>query len=246
MRRLTRILALLSLLGVPSAAADELVVDLSKPVVAITAGFVGSDVLLFGTTEGDGDVIVIVRGPLHDEIVRRKERVAGIWVNKDQVIFEQVPAFYAIASNRPIEEYLGEEPRHVHQIGLDFLDLRPRWDQEVVEEYETFIAALIRNKVRQNLYHRKARNLIFLSNRLFRTQIHFPANVSVGTYGIDVYLVRDGDIATVKTTLLSVRKFGFEAGVFDFAHRHSLAYGVLAILIAAMAGWLAGVIFRKA
>jgi hypothetical protein len=48
-----------------------------------------------------------------------------------------------------------------------------------------------------------------------------------------------------KTTLLEVRKFGFEARVYDLAHRHSLAYGLLAILIAVVAGWFAGIVARE-
>jgi hypothetical protein len=46
-------------------------------------------------------------------------------------------------------------------------------------------------------------------------------------------------------TTLAVRKAGLEATVFDFAHQHSAIYGIVAILIALFAGWLAGAIFRK-
>ena len=229
----------------PAYAAEELVVDLSRSVVEITAGFVGSELLLFGATDGEGDLVVIVRGPLRDEIVRRKERVAGIWVNRDELLFTGVPAFYAVASNRPMEEFLPEAVAAKNWIGLENLLLLPHWKQPYAENYDSFRAALIRNKQRQGLYSLQPGNVIFLSSRLFRTRISFPSTVSVGEYGIDVYLVRDGKIVTVDTTLLNVRKVGFEAGVFDFAHRHSLAYGVLAILIAAMAGWLASVMFRK-
>ena len=35
------------------AAGEEFVVDLSGSMVAITTGFVGSDLLLFGATEGE-------------------------------------------------------------------------------------------------------------------------------------------------------------------------------------------------
>ena len=229
----------------PAYAAEELVVDLSKSVVAITAGFVGSELLLFGATDGEGDVVVIVRGPLRDEIVRRKGRVAGIWVNRDELLFTGVPAFYAVASNRPMEEFLPEAVAAKNWIGLENLLLLPHWKQPYAENYDSFRAALIRNKQRQGLYSRQPGNVIFLSGRLFRTKISFPTAVSVGEYGIDVYLVRDGKIVTVDTTLLNVRKVGFEAGVFGFAHRHSLAYGVLAIFIAAVAGWLASVMFRE-
>lgn len=230
----------------PAAAAEELVVDLSAPVVAITTGFTGADMLLFGVVAGAGDVVVVVRGPPRDEVVRRKERIAGVWVNRDQMAFDQVPSFYATASNRPLSEFLSLSLRLDNQIGVRSLELKPKdktLDAVAVGRYRD---ALLRNKQRQGLYGQRPGNVTFLGKRLFRTTITFPANVATGTYSIDVYLVRDEKIVSWKTTLLTVRKFGFEAGVFDFAHRHSLAYGVLAILIAAMAGWLASAVFRRA
>lgn len=237
--------ALLLSTAIPAQAGKEMVVDLSKKVVAITTGFNGSDLLLFGATEGTGDVIVIVRGPLRDVIVRRKERVAGIWINRSNMTFSQIPDFYAMASNRPVDDFISPKTRNTYNIGTAYLEMIPQQSQRPAGEINNYRNALIRNKQRQGLYYSKQGDVIFLSNRLFHTRIFFPSNVSVGTYGIDVYLVRNGEIVGTETTLLSVRKFGLEARVFDFAKRHGAFYGGLAILVAAMAGWLAGIAFRK-
>jgi uncharacterized protein (TIGR02186 family) len=86
----------------------------------------------------------------------------------------------------------------------------------------------------------------FLPGRkLFRTTIHFPANVPVGTYSVLVYVVRDGQIVGSQTHPLVINKTGVEAEVFDFAHRQSAFYGLIAVAVAAFAGWGAGLIFRK-
>jgi uncharacterized protein (TIGR02186 family) len=227
------------------ALGEELVVDLSGSMVAITTGFVGSDLLLFGATEGAGDVVVVVRGTQVDERVRRKDKVAGIWVNRDEMIFDGVPATYSVAASRPLDKILVASELFDNQIGGANLRLNARDTARPRIEVEAFREALIRNKQRQGLYGAKIGKVHFIDNRLFRTSIHFPANVPVGTYVVDTYLARGGRITSSKTTLLEVRKFGFEARVYDLAHRHSLAYGVLAILIAAMAGWFAGVVARE-
>ena len=70
------VLALILALSAAPARAEPLVADLSDDVIAITTGFTGSDVLLFGATEGEGDVIVVVRGPMGPQVVRRKTRQA--------------------------------------------------------------------------------------------------------------------------------------------------------------------------
>lgn len=235
----------LVLLSSPFLKAQDLVIDLSDPIVAITAGFAGTDILLFGATRSEGDLIVVVRGPQQNHIIRRKDRIAGIWVNNDEVEFTGIPAFYALAANRPIEEFIPVIEADIHQIGVEKLIFNPVSGQLPVDDITQFSDALIRIKQRNSLYSTDAAELVYLGNGLFRTEVHFPANVTVGTYGIDVYLFHDGELIENQTSLLNVRKFGLEAGIFDFAHRHSLAYGVLAVLFAGFAGWLANVAFRK-
>jgi uncharacterized protein (TIGR02186 family) len=85
----------------------------------------------------------------------------------------------------------------------------------------------------------------FLGPELFRVDIRFPANAPVGLYEVFFYLVRDGDVISAQSNPLYVSRIGFEAWIFDFAQRRSLAYGVLAIGLAVVAGWIASLIFRK-
>jgi len=245
-RLLPRLLALLIVLAVaaPGAARADLVADLSQHLVAITTGFSGTKVLLFGTTGGMGDVVVVVRGPENSEVVRRKARKAGIWVNDAEMIFEGVPSYYAVAASRPLSEFLPERVARREEIGIRNLRVTPPVDAEP-QEFDAFRAALIRNKQKVELYSVEPEPISFLGNRLFRTDMYVPANAPVGTYLVRVFLVHDGEVIGANITPLVVSKIGFEAGVFDFAHRHSLAYGVLAILIAVVAGWSASVAFHK-
>src|SRR6202044_4044993 len=101
-------LALLGLLALPpgSANADAVVADLSSHLIAITTGFTGASVVLFGATDGLADVVAVVRGPERDVTVWRKGKVAGIWTNAESVTFANVPSFYGIAASRPIEEII--------------------------------------------------------------------------------------------------------------------------------------------
>ncbi len=246
-RILPLLLGIALVLGIfQSAHASEISVDLADPVVQITAGFSGTDLLLFGVAPGDGDIVIVVRGPIHDQTVRKKDRVLGVWVNKDEITLEDVPAFYAMASNRSLDEFLPGGIANIHQIGLENLQFHPKDKSQITGDWDHFRHALLRNKQRQGLYTWDPQPLIFKGNRLFRTNIRFPANVSVGTFGIETYLIRKGELADSHTTILHVRKFGIEASVYDFAHRHSFAYGILAVLIACFAGWAANAAFRKA
>lgn len=244
LRRLCGFSMLMLLLTVPRATDAELVAALSNHLVAITTGFTGTNVLLFGTAGGAGEVVVVVRGPEEPHIVRRKGRRLGVWVNEQEMRFESVPAFYVVAASSPLSDFLPERVAARHQIGVENIRLMPSGDA-AVDNVGDFRAALIRNKQKVNLYGTRTAAVSFLGGRLFRTDTYIPANAPVGNYTVGVYLVRDEDVVSAEITPLIVSKVGFEARLSDFARRFSLAYGVLAIVIAAVAGWLAHLVFRR-
>lgn len=225
---------------------NGLVADLSDHLVAITTGFAGAEVLLFGAIEEPGDVVIVVRGPEEQVLMHRKSRLAGIWVNTASITFESVPSFYAVAATRPLDEIAASSVLLRNQIGLDHLQIdlpRAKASENVAEEWR---AALKRAKQRENLYSAELGRVVFLGARLFRSDVFFPANVPTGTYQVQVYLIRDGAVVNAQTTPLIVSKIGLEAEIFDFAHNNSALYGVVAILVALVAGWLAHIAFRKA
>ena len=229
-----------------TAWAQSLVADLSNHLIAINTGFVGTEVVLFGATDGPGDVAVVVQGPPTEVMVRRKARVAGIWINTSSMEFQQVPSFYSVATNRPREQIIGDAVLARHEIGLGHLHLAPlspgRASPDRIREFRE---ELIRNKQEEGLYGKSLGQVAFLGERLFRTNVYFPANVPTGAYTVSVFLIRDGDVVSAQTTPLAVSKVGFSAEIFEFAMRQSTFYGISAIIFAVAAGWLAGAIFRK-
>ena len=233
----------IAMLAFPPARA-ELVAALSNHLVAISTGFSGTDVLLFGAIEGSGDVVVVVRGPESVATVHRKGRNFGIWVNEADLAFANVPGYWSISSSRPLQTLVPDDVADFHQLGLQYLRLKPL-EKSSDRRIREFRAALIRNKQRAGLYTDTPGEITFLGNRLFRTDLWIPANAPIGIYTVSVYLIRDNDVVSAETTPLVVGKVGFEARVYDVAHRRPLGYGILAVLIAAMAGWTANLMFRK-
>ena len=229
----------------PPAKSQSLVADLSTREVAITTGFTGAELLLFGATEGSGDIVVTVVGPQRDEIVRRKERVAGIWVNGASVTFEAAPAYYRIAASKPLDEIASPAILERLQIGTNRIGLFTR-SQRPADHILTFRNALIRNKKRMQLYSEDISDIKIQRGRLFRSTIPFPVNVPIGEYLVTVYLFKGGKLVSEEETPLTVHKVGLEAQIYDFAHNRAPWYGAIAIFIALLAGWLAGVIFRRA
>ncbi|MBO6782036.1 MAG: TIGR02186 family protein [Alphaproteobacteria bacterium] len=233
-------------LQLPADAArdDSLVADLSEDTIGISTGFTGASVLLFGATDGEGDVAIVVRAPNSSVVVRRKERIAGIWVNADELTFDDAPGFYHVAASRPLDDLLPKGILEANEIGVANIAFSPH-DFLSDSDEEAFRAALVRNKQRAGLYSETTGDISFRGDRLFRTRLELPANVPTGQYDVSVYLIEDGSIVDWSSSSLVVEKVGFEAKLTEFAFEQAPLYGIIAILIALFAGWFAGFVFRK-
>ena len=246
MRLGLRILFAIMLLGLArQTQAQAVVADLSDHLIAVTTGFDGAKLLLFGAIKGDAaDVIVVVRGPMEDVVIRRKERIGGIWINNHKLVFGGVPAFYRLASTRPLDAVASDRILARHGIGVG--NIRMNNPAGANGGLSTFRKALVRNKQRLGLYPEATGQVTLLGNRLFRSDIFFPSNVPTGIYDVTVYLLRNGKVINAQTTPLVVSKIGMGARVFAFAHRHSALYGVAALAMALFAGWFAGAVAKRA
>ncbi len=244
--RLILVAALVFPWAKPARADQPLLADLTSHLIAITTGFTGTSVVLFGATDGPGDVIAIVRGPEQDVVVRQKRHLGGIWINAHEVAFAAVPSYYAVFSNRPLDQIASSGMRALHQIGLSNVRLEPRDAARPPGEIATFRAALLDEERRQGVYAEQPSSVSFLGDRLFRANIAFPANVPTGTYFVEILLVRDGNVVSGQTTPLVVSEIGLNADLNEFAVRNALLYGVIAVLGAVLLGWLASLPFRDA
>jgi uncharacterized protein (TIGR02186 family) len=237
--------ALLLLSAWTPAHAAAVLADLSSHIIAIGGGFTGDSVVLFGSTDGPGDIIAVVRGPERDMTVWRKGKFAGIWINAESLTFDNVPAFYAVVASRPVEQLIQPATAALYKIGVAQLKYETVLPA-LPERARVFADALIREQQQAGLFVADTGKVTFLGERLFRATLSFPQNVPTGTYLVQVFLVRDGDVVSGQTTPLVVSKVGLDAAISEFAIQESAAYGAIAIAVALTAGWLASMAFRRA
>ncbi len=230
----------------PRARADQIVGDVSARLIEITSNYTGAEVVMFGARTGRGDIVIVVRGPTQPETVRRKSQIAGIWINAASATFNDVPGFYAVAATRPLLEIA---PAHLWaslQIGAENLPLLPRGaSAEGQTAAAPFREALIRSKETARLYHRDIKPIEVSAGTLFRAGVALPAHAPDGGYYVTFYLVNRGAVVETRNVFFFINKAGFERTVYDFAHQQPLAYGALAVAIAALGGWLAAALFRR-
>jgi uncharacterized protein (TIGR02186 family) len=222
--------------------AEPLVADLSDHLIAITTVFTGAEVLLFGATDGPGDGGPGARADGR-AVVRRKDRIFGIW-STAAFDFRRCRTSMPWASSRPLAQLLTPEMAQRSCICPYAFSLAAGADTPGPSAGD-MLQALTRIKIREGLFQPDAGKVTFLGAQLFRVDFRFPANVPTGSYLVEILLIRDGRIVSAQTTPLVVSKIGVGADIFEFAHRYAAAYGIIAIVMALLAGWAAHLVFRR-
>ncbi len=250
----TLILAILYALPLRAQApetAETIVAGLSQNSVSITTDYIGSEILIYGAVKRESpppttdplQVIITVEGPPAEMVVRRKDRVYGIWTNNAEVRVDRAPSFYAIATTGPLNTILSATEDLRHRISV------PRAIRAVGISTEAsgasdFVTALVRLREGSGSYALDQGSVRLTEDTLFRADVALPSNLTEGDYRVRIFLTRGGKVIDQLERGIAVRKTGIERFFYRMAKDQPLLYGILALLVAGVAGWAASATFR--
>ena len=247
-------LLLLMLALVASAQAERLVSQVSNDTVEITSSFDGERMTFFGSiapdagseqkfVEGPFHVVIVVLGPTQNSVARQKTHNFGIWLNTDQVEFENFPSYFHVLSSGRLTDitdvttlttnYILPEAHTLVGNGNDW------WKAAV------FGRQLVRLMSEQGLFGMQENGVNFLSDTFYSARLTLPSNAPPGPYIALTYVFKDGEIIARKSEGFAVRKIGFERFIALSAVQQPLAYGIVCVILALFTGWLGGVIFKR-
>jgi uncharacterized protein (TIGR02186 family) len=254
-----RVLAMLLLagalaLGATGANAERLVSTLSTNLVQITSSFDGETLTMFGNiepeagaeqkfVEGPFHVVVVVVGPTTDRVARKKTNRFGIWVNTDQVVFEDFPAYFRVLSSGHLRDITSEamlavenilpeaQARHSAQAG---------WWSSVV-----FGAELVRLMTEKGFYGVNESGVRFLSETTYSARLVLPGDIPNGPFVAQTFVFKNGQVVARKSEGFAVSKIGFERFLGIAALQYPLLYGLVCVALALFTGWLGGVVFKR-
>ena len=248
------ILTILISLFLYQGSANALVIGSDLDEITIGANFSGQDLLVFGAFYSDpslprdakGDVIIEVKGPPQTIQVRRKKSFFGFWLNNTEVTFKEVPGFYYLTSTAEIND----EVLAKNNITL----LTPQDTQEIEwgkirmpKDRHDFLNAMKRNKNNLDLFaiNNDSAQIDILDGNLFKTNIPIPNTVPIGNYTVSVYLLINSELKKDYEYGFKVKRIGIESMIHNLAINFPLIYGLLAVLLAGLMGWISAEMFRR-
>jgi uncharacterized protein (TIGR02186 family) len=233
---------------------EEITLGLSSDVIEIATDFTGMELTIFGAVNnpridavatGGYDVVVVLEGPPRPLVLREKKRVLGMWVNADSFAFKDVQRSYVLAATGALQDIASDELYRQLALGVDQRFFTPANPREGPVRLAAFSAALKAHKVEEGLYHEGEGDVRFLSQSLFKASLAIPSNVPLGTHRARVFLFKNGVFVDEDSTGLYVTKDSFEQWLYRQSQQNGFLYGLAAVVIAMMIGWLGRLMFRR-
>lgn len=231
--------------------------DISVRSVAVGLGFVGSEVMVFGSVRnsrqtsaesGYYDVVIALEGAAVPIAMHRKSYIAGLWLNTQSLVFDRVPSFYALASTRGIEEVADPRVLGDNAIGFQYLRMRPR-DGEVRTysdaELRDWRDAAVRLKQKESLFAKSEYGVSFIGRGLFRTSINLPPNIPAGSLTAHVYLFHEGNILSHYASRVNIERVGLVQVLHSASFTLPMLFALMLLGTTVAIGLLAYAVFRR-
>ena len=219
--------------------------DLSENNIKIETDFNGKEIIIFGILNDDQETLIAFKGPEKKALIQKKERILGFWFNTKQITYKDIPSIFFIASSTNIEDILPMSTIIKEELSFDLLLENKLSQRNFISDIslEDWKDNFVRIKKDKNLF--KQYKIEKIDNKLFQTQVFFPAASIPGEYKVQVYQIKNNIILNKKEKIINLQKSGIGSQIYDFAHRNAAAYGFFTIIFAVLSGFLAATLFRR-
>ena len=215
---------------------------------SIGALYNGTTLTAKGSLPADSEAIVRFMGASCEFHMKEKGKVGGImWMNLDSITFKGAPGVCLVSSAvdfNHLEANGGVSIRVLRLSGLKgSIQIEASGDG-----HENAFEEFLKLKQKEGLYREMLGNISYESasegQKTFLAEIPIPSRLTPGSYMVELDAVRNGEIIARAEQPVSVKLVGFPALLSTLAFGHSALYGILATIIALLAGLGIGLIFQ--
>ena len=226
--------------------------QVSQPIVPITIGYHGVTLTVSGENSTGDDLIIKVSSQSKNAHYKYIGKAGGLfWMKKGDISFKNVPSVYLLYSSGPLDQILNPEEQKAYIIGYDALKAATEMEsgsEELNSDVSRWKEEFIRFKEKQDLYAIKAGTVVSQKNQTgenYQLEIDWPYQASPGEYSIEVLAINNGKVVAQSKTSITVEQVGVVKKLSDMAINNAAIYGLMAVLIAIIAGFAVGLVFKK-
>ncbi len=234
---------------VSTAAAQDVALTSVEPrAIQIGALYNGTTLTAKGSLPADSEAIVRFMGASCEFHMKEKGKVGGImWMNLDSITFIGAPGVCLVSSAVDFNHLEANGGASIRVLWLSGLKGSVQIEASG-DGHENAFEEFLKLKQKEGLYREMLGNISYESasegHKTFVAEIPIPSRLTPGSYTVELDAVRNGEIIARAEQPVSVKLVGFPALLSTLAFGHSALYGILATIIALLAGLGIGLIFQ--
>ncbi len=236
---------LMVLCAEPLFAETPLVLRVTPDYLHVRETFQGASVNVSAKIPKGAAAVIEVKGVAHDVHLLRKGRRGGLWMNVGDVQVHKAPSLYLLMST---DAGLPSRSDVDSPWGYGALRKTIQFSGSVPKGGpDALFEQLLRLKESEGLYGVFPGTLKLAQagdHGTVQGSINLPSNIAPGNYQILLSVLNSGKLLDQKSVDFSVEMKGLPALFASLAHQHALAYGLLAVGIAIVTGFVMGFVFK--
>ena len=231
-----------------ASAADDFRVNVHPETIRIGGNYNGAQVSVSGEAPADADVLIRVKGQTEDYKLKKKGRALGVlWMNLGSVDISNVPNLFLLFLPAPSGD-TGQGNIAARQgLGLDGIRKKAKIVAEG-EENDGLFEEFVKLKQKSGLYGTIDNAIRYEPGKgglkTFKASLELPSALPQGKFDIEVLAVKNGAVEASALYTIEAREVGMPAWIAKLAFHHGTLYGVLAVMVAILAGLLTGILFK--
>ncbi|APZ44262.1 TIGR02186 family protein [Acidihalobacter ferrooxydans] len=236
---------------IPAAAwaqnGDALVSDMTSDHVDISARYTGDSILLFGAMSTPGQIIVKVRSPEQGIALEKKGQVGPFWLSQGKHNITGIPGLYYLLSSAPIDRILPAAARAANGLNLSdaLAGMTVTPTPATSTDRQTLIDAVLKLEQSRHYYVTDPRAVKIQASRLYSTSIKLPAQLPLGKYQVDIYLVHNGQVVATQHRTIEVNEVRVEHWISSVAANRPWLFGVVFTASMMLIGLFLGVVLGR-
>lgn len=231
------------------APAHALTLQVEPALVPIDFFYHGKKLAITGESAVDADLIIKISSPATDVAMKYKDKVGGLfWMKKGSYEFKDVPGVYLLNTSAALDRILPPEEQKRNLLGFQALIAQAKVEDSSGNEVDKkWLDQFIHFKEAEKVYSVQEGTIVRQhgsDGNTFALNVDWPFQARPGTYNIEVLAVRDGRVVDSSSTSFTVEQQGIVATMSSMAFDKAAIYGIMAIVIALVAGFAVGAIFK--
>lgn len=233
-------------IGAPSyLRAGTSILEVVPKGVHITESFRGALVTVSADIPKGASTVLEIKGPVHDDHLLRQGRKGGLWMSVGEVTVHGAPSVYLVMSSPDLPSNSSTGPQWgygVLQKGMQFAGAIPK--EGAGELFQQFVKL----KESEGLYGVFPKSLKVVGSSDDRStvegQLVLPSNIAPGKYNILLSVLNSGKLLERTSFELPIDMTGLPGILASLAYRHAVLYGLIAVIIAIVTGFVMGFLFK--